>query len=299
MRKNVGVYLIGMAAVGSVVFSMGAIANPDGVPVGDPPLSCTTISSSGSGGNYFVEAIPGLNGEFPGQVQCDGEICSSYKYKVTPLLGATISQSLFAVSADQDIFGTYSESGSAFIAPPGAGDSTTGFLKYAQHEFPVRFNSNKSSFAGEIVVKGTSAPRIGTAYIRGGKIDESCLIAGPGVTGSIWTPVTQDKTVVAVGGKCAGTLHYNARGEVVNITNVTPMVNDPDGLPIECFAGKPEAPPEPGKKVKFLIGGEPIQDVNAPDGITFGTGTTTIYLPSGWAICTASPCPGTVTYKYY
>jgi hypothetical protein len=79
---------------------------------------------------------------------------------------------------------------------------------------------------------------------------------------------------------------------VVNITNVTPMVPG-----ATCYAGKPDAP-LPGQKVKFVIGEEPIQDVNAPDGITFGTGTTTLYLPSGWAICTASPCPGTYTYKY-
>jgi len=289
-----------------MVFSMGATAFPDGVPVGDPPLSCTTKNSSGSGGNYFVAAIAGPNGEFPVQMLCDGAICSSYNYKVTSPLGTTVSQSLFAVSADQDIVATaeIAENGaliktdSAFIAIPGAGDSTTGFLRYARHEFPIRFNSNGTVFQGAIMVKGISEPRISTAYIRGGKVDESCLIAGPGVPRSTWTPVTQSKTVVAVGGKCAGTLHYNGKGEVVNITDVTPMVQLQPGE--VCVADKPPAPEVPGQKVKFLIGfgEEPIQDVNAPDGITFGTGTTTVYLPSGWAICTAAPCPGKTTYKY-
>jgi len=113
--------------------------------------------------------------------------------------------------------------------------------------------------------------------------------------------VTQAKTVVAVGGKCKGTLHYNRKGEVIDITDVTPLVTLE--YPEQCIANKPMPTPQDiaeGKtKLKVLIGDEPIQDVNAPDGITFGTGTTTIYLPSGWAICTASPCPGTVTYKYY
>jgi len=291
MQKNVSDCLTGVVAVGSVMFSMGATANPPGVPVADPtPLSCATA-------NYTVTAITGVNGEFPVAVQCvsdSNQVCADYGYTMQVNAGsaATISQTLFAISADLDF--DSSNPSPANIAALGAGDSTTGFLKYTKHEYPIRFNSSQTkSVETHIYLKGISSARSTTAYIRGGKIDESCLIAGPGVPRSQWTPLTANKTVVATGGKCAGTLHYNGKGEVVNITNVTPMVPG-----ATCYAGKPEAPPEPGQKVKFVIGEEPIQDVNAPDGITFGTGTTTLYLPSGWAICTAAPCPGTVTYKY-
>jgi hypothetical protein len=262
---------------------MVAMANPPGVPVADPPLSCATA-------NYAVAAFIGADGSFPVTQPCDPNdatkgTCSFYGYKVTSTSGATISQSLFAVSADQDLYATYTlpNGTSAFVASPGAGDSTTGFLKYAQHEYPVRFNANSTTLEGYIVIKGSSSPRIGTAYIRGGKLDESCLIAGPGIGMNPFTPQTVSKSVVAAGGKCAATLNYNSVGKLTGISL-------PAGSP--CFTGTLPA------GAKYVIGDEPIQDVSAPDGITFGNGTTTVYLPSGKAICTATPCPGTVTYKY-
>lgn len=285
MQKNVGRCLIGVAAAGGVMFSLGATANPPGVPVADPvPLSCTTISSNGGGNNYAVQAIVGQNGEFPVAVPCTtdpSQMCADYGYVVTSLLGQTISQSLFAASADQDL--DSASPAPTYVTSPGAGDSTTGFLQYAKHEYSIRFNSNATKFEGHIVIKGISSARSSTAYIRGGKVDESCLIAGPGIPRSKWTPITSSKDVVAAGGKCAASLRYNGNGDLVNITL-------PQGS--SCFTGKiPNG-------AKAAIGGEPVQDVNAPDGITFGTGTTTIYLPSGWAVCTAAPCPGTTTYKY-
>lgn len=284
MRKKVCSYLIGVAAVGSVMFSLGATANPPGVPVADPaPLSCATP-------NYAITAVTGADGSFPVTQPCDPNdatkgTCSLYGYRVSSTSGVTVSQSLFAVSADQDLYATYTlpNGTSAYVANPGAGDSTTGFLKYAQHEYAVRFNANSTVSEGYIVIKGGSSPRIGTAYVRGGKVDESCLIAGPGIATNPFTPQTVAKSVVAAGGKCAATLNYNSAGKLTGIS-LSPGS--------QCFTGKLPT------GAKYVIGDEPIQDVAAPDGITFGSGTTTVYLPSGWAICTASPCPGTVTYKY-
>lgn len=281
MRKNVSDCLIGVVAVGSAMFSMGATGNPPGVPVADPtPLSCATA-------NYAVTAITGENGEFPLAVQCPSDLtqmCADYGYMMEVNAGsaATISQTLFAISADLDF--DSSNPSPANIANLGAGDSTTGFLKYAQHEYPIRFNSSQTkSVETHIYLKGISSARSTTAYIRGGRIDESCLIAGPGVPRSKWTPVTYNKTVVVAGGKCEAYLHYNGSGDLVNITL-------PQGS--SCFTGKiPQG-------ANAVIGGEVIRDLNAPDGMTFGDGTSTIYLPSGWLVCTAQPCPGTTTYKY-
>ncbi len=286
MRNNVISCLIGVVGAGSVTFSMGAAANPPGVPVADPvPLSCTTVNSGGGGNNYLVQAMVGQNDEFPVAVQCPtdpSQMCADYGYMTTSLSGVTISHSLFAVSADQNL--DSASPAPASVGNLGAGDSTTGFLKYTRHEYPIRFNSNATKVESHIYIKGISSARSSTAYIRGGKVDESCLIAGPGAPANPWAPSTVSKAVVAAGGKCAATLNYGPNGDVIGITL-------PPGSP--CFAGK--IPPG----AKAVIGNEPIQYVNAPDGITFGNGTTTVYLPSGWAICTASPCPGTVTYKYY
>jgi len=316
MRKSICGYLcgclIGMVATGSVMFSTSATANPPGVPVGDPPLSCITLDSRGSGNNYQIEAITGPNGEFPVAAPCltdPGKQCADYGYMVTSLLGETVSQSLFAVSADQDLDGTRP---SAFYKPPGDGDSSTGWLKYARHEYPVRFNSNGTVFEGHLYIRDVSSARISTGYIRGGKIDESCLIAGPGVPGIAFesTPMSTDES--AAGGKCPARLYKNAKGEVINIK----LFSHPDLAAAypdlaaqdnanNCVANQP-TPPEPGMKFKLLMNGdaneppEPFQFVEGlgKRGITFGTGTTTVYLPSGWAICTAQPCPGDTKYVF-
>lgn len=281
MRKSI----LGVV-VGGLVFSTGATANPPGVPVADPvPLSCTTVNGSGSGNNYLVQAIVGQSGEYPVAVPCPvspGQMCADYGYMISSLSGVTISHSLFAVSADQDL--DSASPAPAWVGNLGAGDSTTGFLEYTRHEYPIRFNSNATKVEAHVYIRGVSSARSSTAYIRGGKLDESCLIAGPGVPANPWAPSTVTKSVVAAGGKCAATLNYGPNGDLTGITL-------PAGSP--CFAGK--IPPG----AKAVIGDEPIQHVNAPDGITFGNGTTTVYLPSGWAICTKAPCPGTITYKYY
>lgn len=303
MRDKVFNFLVGVMAVGSVMFSTGATANPPGVPVGDPPLSCVTVDSRGGGNNYSVTAILGTNGEFPAVKPCDSNdpsqgMCSDYGYTITSLSGVTISHSLFAVSSDQDL---YSTDPSSFVASPGDGDSTTDFLKYAEHEYPVRFNERASTFDAHIYIKGSSSPRIGTAFIQGGKIDETCLIAGPGIEGNPFVQKAVSKQVVAAGGKCKATLHYNSKNEVVSITNVANV--DPNDPNVVCQADHP--PVQQGKKIKLNISDAsgnplPIQDgIDGRDGITFGTGTTTMYLPSGWAICTAAPCPGTTTYVYW
>lgn len=293
MRKNVCNYLIGVMAVGSVMFSTGVTANPPGVPVGDPPLSCTTVDSKGGGNNYQVEAIA-PNGEFPVTVPCPtdpGQKCADYGYNISSPSGKKISQSLFSVSADQEL--DSASPAPAYVAEPGDGDSTTDFLKYARHEYPVRLNANDDALEAHIYIKGGSSSRVSTAYIRGGKLDESCLIAGPGVAGNPFTPKTVSKDVVAVGGKCEAKLHYNGKGEVVNITNVQSTAPG-----VTCYADKPQKPNNlPNNALpKFLLGDQPIQDVDAPNGITFGTGTTIVYLPYGWAICTESPCPGPAYY---
>ena len=288
-QKKVCNFFIGVV-MGSMMLSMGAMANPPGVPVGEAPLSCTTVNSRGGGDNYLVEAITGTNGEYPLIVDCPnepGKKCSDYGYKVTQIGGETISQSLFAISADLEL--DSADPAPANIGELGDGDSLTGFLQYTRHEYPIRFNAKGDTIKAHIFIKNTSAPRIGTAYIRGGKIDESCLIAGPGVPGNPWVPTTSTETVVAVGGKCEATLHYSGNGKLINIS-----------LPVgsTCYAGK-----VPDGAVA-AIGGEPIQNVNGiANGrdvpVTFGTGTTTVYLPSGWAICTSSPCPGATSYVWW
>jgi hypothetical protein len=289
MQKWVRGSLISVVALGSAILSMGATANPPGVPVGEAPLSCTTVDHKGGGNNYKIEAIVGANGEFPIPVACvnaTGEKCVDYGYTITSLSGETISQSLFAISADQEL--DSASPAPAYVASPGDGDSTTGFLEYARHEYPVRFNKRDTTYDAHILIRGSSSPRLATAYIRGGKIDESCLIAGPGVVGDPWETKTASEDVVAAGGKCAATLHYSGNGKLVNVSL-------PQGSP--CFAGKiPDG-------ALAVLGGEKIRNVGGGKlkdvPITFGDGTTTMYLPSGWAICTAAPCPGTTTYVYW
>jgi len=227
--------------------------------------------------------MTGVDGEFPKIVACPNDPaqqCSDYGYRVSSILGQTISQTLFAVSADQYV--KYTEPSPTIPNALGDGDSTTGFLKYAMHEYPVRFNANSTVFEGHIYILGTSTPRLGTAYVRGGKVDEACAIAGPGTSGNPWAPFTTSENVVAAGGKCAATLKYGGNGKVIGITL-------PPNSP--CFTGK-----IPDDRVLTLDGVTPVRDANGP--ITFGNGTTTIYMPSGYAICTASPCPGTLYYVY-
>jgi hypothetical protein len=290
MRKRIGGFLIGVVGAAGVAFSMGATAgssfDPTGVPLEEPgPVACSTA-------NYSVVAHTGTNGEFPIVQKCDPNdatqgLCSEYWYTVDSLTGETISHSLLAISADQDIYDVTANGSNPWVPTDlGDGDSQTGFLVYAQHEYPIRLNAKGNTIDARIYIKGVSSARISTMLVQGGKNNESCLIAGPGIPRSEWKPTTSEKNVNVLHGECDGTLHYNGQGDLVNITLSQASINN------GCKTGKvPD-----GAKPAF--GGEVIQDANVPDGISFGEHSTIMYLPSGWAICTASPCPGTTTYVY-
>jgi hypothetical protein len=274
----IGSCLVGVVAAGGFLYSMSAAAGL--------PLSCTTADTKGGGNNYRVDAIAGSNGEFPLQVACPQDAskqCADFGYTVTSLKGVTVSHTLFAAAADYVI--EPDPSASEAVYPPGVG-SPEGFLVYARHEVAVRFNSNATTFQAHVYVEGNPVAAASTAYVQGGKTNESCAIAGPGNTGTltdVWQPMTSEKNVNVLHGECDATLHYNGKGDVVNITV-------PSGSP--CYTG--QIPPG----AKALLGDEIIQNANVPDGISFGDHSTIIYLPSGWAICTSAPCPGTTTYKY-
>lgn len=282
--------LIGVVAVGSVMFSISAAA-------GDLPLSCTTVNTRGGGYNYQVDAITGGNGEFPLTVACpdnnpndpndpNNKQCADFGYTVSSLLGVTVSHTQIAIAADYVV--QDDPSASEDVYEPCAG-SPDGFLEYACHEKGARFNSNATTFEAHVYVEGGVVAGASTVKIDGGKISESCMIAGPGsvlTQDDVWQPTTNEKNVSVLHGECDGTLHYNGKGDLVNIT--LPQSSIDNG----CVAG--QIPPG----AKAVFNGEVIQNANIPDGMSYGENSTIIYLPSGWAICTASPCPGTVTYKY-
>lgn len=274
-----GRFFIGIVSAGSVLFNMSAIAD-------DPPLSCVTVDARGGGNNFIVDALSGFNGEFPLAVPCPddpNQQCVDFGYMVRSITGATVSHSLFVADAEYVI--QEDPSASMDIYAPGVG-SPDGFLANVMHEKAIRFNSNATTFEAHIYVEGDVQAGATTAYIQGGKLDESCMIAGPGNVGvltDVWQPITMEKDVNVLHGECDATLHYNGKGDLVNIS-----------LPADstCVAGKIPV------GAKALLGDEIIQNANVPDGISFGDSSTIIYLPSGWAICTAAPCPGVTTYKY-
>ena len=279
MHGYVSRCLIGVVAAGSFMISMTAVAE-------DPPLSCVTADSKGGGNNYMIDAMAGINGEFPLEGPCPDDPdqqCADFGYMVSSLSGATVSHTLFAADADYVI--QEDPSASMDIYAPGAG-SPDGFLAHAVHEKAVRFNSNATTFEAHIYVEGDVDAGATTAYVQGGRIDEYCLIAGPGNVGAlsdVWQPLLTEKSVNVLHGACDATQHFNGKGDLVNITL-------PPGSP--CFAGQIPV------GAKALLGDEVIQNAHVPDGISFGDESTIIYLPSGWAVCTAAPCPGTTTYRY-
>jgi hypothetical protein len=237
------------------------------------PLFCTTT-------NFRVDALaPG--GTFPTLTKCaDDQPCSDYGYIITSR-GPNFDHAVFAVSASQTVFSTTPQG--AFVSAPGVGDSPTGFLAFAKHEYAVRFSSlNSRNGEAHIVIVGASAPRLSTVLVRSGaKQTESCLIAGPGTTSTDqFQPVFQTQTTLVAGGKCVAKLTFDANG---NVTDVTAEPTDPP-----CQVGQPEGG-------VLRINGEPIRNNAGPHGITFGNGTTTCYgppvprIPRG--ICTKSPCP--------
>ena len=302
MKKSICGYLcsclIGVVAAASVMFSMSAVA-------AELPLSCTTVNTKGGGNNYQVDAITGNIGEFPLTVPCpdndndndpsNDKQCADFGYTVTSLSGATVSHTLFGAQADYVIQDDPSASEDVYDAGAGSPD---GFLEYAMHEKAIRFNSNATTFEAHIYVEGDAVAGATTALVQGGKITESCLIAGPGsavTQGDVWQPITSAKNVNVLHGECDATLNYNPNGNLIGIDL------SPASIANGCVTGQVPA----GAKAAFGGTGTPedgigevIQNANVPDGISFGDASTIMYLPSGWAICTAAPCPGTTTYVF-
>jgi hypothetical protein len=235
------------------------------------PLVCETAN--------FTVVADVVNGAFPGTAPCtlSTGTCSDYGYTITSRTGANIDHTLIAVSADQEV--DHTEPNSTISLPPGSGDSTTGFLKYAMHEYPIRFNSNGTTYNANVYIKGRSSPRLSTVLIKSGKVYESCLIAGPGVAGDPFQPVTQFESVVVAGGKCPVTKIFDANGNLASIEL------DPNA-PSNCYVGNP---------TEVKINGETLRNNTSKDGITFGDNTTTCYGPptpkTPYCVCTKLPCP--------
>jgi hypothetical protein len=251
----------GVVAVSALFAVTEVRANPMGVPVATPaPLQCTT-----PGGGWTITAVQGPSGEFPVEVSCtlpdhNGKRCFLYKYSISAP-GGTPSHVVFSVSADHDLDYAYPTSA---VTPPGtaSGDSSTGFLAYAQHEYPVRVNATPA-IPAEIAVVGPSSPRISTVLVQKGKTRQSCLIAGPGVmSGSPFAPIVTSQSQVAAGGKCEVDLIYDTAGNVIDV---------------QLASGA-----DPGCTLTVgpvFIDGEELKDNRSPTGITHGSNTCTTYGP--------------------
>lgn len=272
MLARKSLLLVAAVVASGTLFAVTEVkANPAGVPVTSPaPLQCTTPS-----GKWIITAVPGLSGEFPKEVSCTlpgnaGKSCFLYKYSVQAP-GGTPSHILFSVSADQDLDRA---APTATVTPPGtaSGDSATGFLAYAQHEYPIRVNATPS-IPAEIVVVGPSSLRISTVLVQKGSTRESCLIAGPGGVsgGSLFTPIITSQTQLAAGGKCEVELIYDAKGDVIDVElapGADPLCTITTGD--VCLGGQ------------FVAGvctGNILRDNRSPIGITHGNGTCTTYGP--------------------
>lgn len=270
MQTRKSLLLAAGVIASSALFTLTEVrANPAGVPVAQPgPLSCTTA-------NFKIDAVLGPNDEFPIPAPCiiNGGGCSEYRYTVTKLGSKNLDHIVFAVSADQDLD---SAGPSAFVTPPGPGDSATGFLANARHEYPVRVNPTPQ-IPASIVITGSSSPRISTALVRSGaKNFESCLIAGPGVAGDPFQPIFREQLVLVAGGKCVAHLFFDASGDLVNVTTDPP-----------CVAGSAVN--------GLFIGEEEIRNNVGQHGITIGDSTSTCYGPPKPSpprcVCTKAPCP--------
>lgn len=266
-------------ACGLLLVSGSVIAQVVVPFTGPAPLMCTTT-------NFTVNAITGTNGIFPIPVACDaldpGKGCSVYGYRLSSPTLAKIEHVLFAVSVDQLVYGT-APTGTA-ILPLGTGDSTTGFLRYARHEYPVRFTTSGATPEARMFIKGNSSPRISTVALKNGSKVESCLIAGPGtviVGADPFQPITQYEIAVVAGGKCKVTKIFDANGNLADITL---------GEGSTCVLARPDPILNP-----LMLGDQPLQNNTSRDGITFGNGTTTCYGPptpkTPLCICTKAPCP--------
>lgn len=284
---------VAMVISGMLCMAVEARANPSGVPVPQPvPTTCTTPS-------FTITAKVGPNNEFPQAVPCNspsnaGKQCAKYVYDISSL--KNIARTVVAVAADQDLDSTNPASPPTGVYPPGAGDPATKFLANAVHEYAVAFTANSSkSTRVEVIIVGPSTARLSTILVKGAgstpssssKKDErgessgggeqkveSCLIAGPGVPGDPFQPMSVTKTDVVAGGKCVARLIYDGNGKLVNVTTDPPCVT---------YSGP------------VSVNGQPLQNNTGPTGITFGNGTTTCYGPPvpspARCICTRAPCP--------
>lgn len=263
---------------GLLLVSGSVIAQVVAPFTGPAPLTCTTT-------NFTVKAITGATGEFPISVACDaldlGKGCSVYGYRFSSP-AAKIEHVLIAVSADQLVYGT-APTGRA-ILPPGTGDSSTGFLTHALHEYPVRFTTSDATPETHIFIKGNSSPRISTVALKNANKVETCLIAGPGtviVGADPFQPITQSEVAVVAGGKCKVTKIFDASGNLADIKLAEGST---------CVLVRPDPILNP-----LMLGDQPLRNNTSRDGITFGNGTTTCYGPprpkTPLCICTALPCP--------
>jgi hypothetical protein len=202
--------------IGALFAAGQAGANPAGVPVSEsPPLSCQTPA-------FTVQAVTGAGGQFPKPAQCNSQPCSEYHYRVSSTT-LNVDHTVFAVSATQNLFST---SPTATVSAAGDGDTATGFLANADHEYAVRFNSaGTKSIEARIFISGSSKPRIGSVLVRSGtKRAESCLLATPGAAAVVdpFQPIYQSQIVTVAGGHCVAQLHFDASGILFDVTTDTP-----------------------------------------------------------------------------
>ncbi len=281
---------VAAAAVVAALSIDDVAANPNGVPVASPaPLVCTTSLS-----NWRVTAAPAASGEFPVPTDCSlaansGKQCFLYQYsfqRLTPPLNASADHFLVAVAGDQDL-DSASPNG-FFVTPPGtsSGDNVTGFLAFAQHEYPIRLNPTPAVPA-KIIVVGPSAARMSTILIKRGNTSESCLIAGPGILGDRFETVQAVQQVEVAGGKCVANITRDSFNNILNIS-IDTSASAP-GCQTSNDAGNLGGD---GKRKTPLVNGEALQNNQS---ITYGDNTTTCYGPRNptpaWCICTKTPCP--------
>jgi len=270
---------LAVAMVAGGMLSATAVnANPIGVPVAEPgPFQCTTP-------NFTITAVVGDNGEFPQAVNCvsnnnTGKTCSLYAYDISSPT-KNVDHAVLVIPASLNLDSTNPTSPPTGINPPGAGASlgSDNFLSNALHEYTLTYNAADSKNAHvEYLTVGTSSPRISTVLIKSGaRTIESCLIAGAGVLGNPFKPVSVEQTVLAAGGKCKVKKIFNVLGNMISLQLT------PDSDPI-CVVANPDY---------ILVQGETVRD-NVE--MTIGDNTTTCYGPpvpsKPWCVCTKSPCP--------
>ena len=143
--------------VATLIAAAHAWPNPAGAAVPEsPPLSCQTA-------NFTVQVLMG--GGFPKPTQCvNGQACLDYGYSISSTT-LNVDHTVFAVSASQDLDSVTPSN--VAVALPGVGDTVTGFLVNAKHEYAVRFNSSGTKAVEvHMIIKGASKPRIGSILMR-------------------------------------------------------------------------------------------------------------------------------------